>query len=104
MVAKVYAVSREQITELKRNEGEDHLGEEEVKEVIGSGAKWAVHTGEMVVETETERKSENDCQSARGTLYQSLPGDGGRERQSQGHAVGQRGHWQKAGRVNTGRE
>lgn len=48
MIAKVHTVSGEQITERKRNKGEDHLGVEEIKEVIGSGVAWAVHTGELI--------------------------------------------------------
>lgn len=48
MIVKVYTISREQIPELKRNKGEDHLGVEDVKEVIGAAADWAVHAGEVI--------------------------------------------------------
>lgn len=48
MIVKVYIISREQIPELKRNKGEDHLGVEDVKEVIGAAADWAVHAGEVI--------------------------------------------------------
>lgn len=66
--------------------------------MIGSGTERAVHTWEMVVET--ERTSENHCPSAHGTLYQSSLGTEG-ERQSRDLAAGKGGHWQKAGRVKT---
>lgn len=38
----------EQVTEWERNEGEDHLGAEEVREVRSSPASQAAHTGEII--------------------------------------------------------
>ena len=67
MVAKVQTASGKQITELKRNKGDEHLDVEDVKEVTGLGVEPAVHmqwkSSRMVVEIDMERKSETDFQS-----------------------------------------